>query len=1011
MANRYSVASGLASAPSTWDGGATVPVSGDRVLISAGHTVTLNGAFEWGDDSAATVVVNGVSTTASIFVVGTLAASQSVSSQLTCNGQIMIVDNGGSYAAGTVASPLPLGINHTLVLNKSSVLAANKYNMQVHSSLNYQGKLSLHGFFRRRNTVLIGAVAVNATSAIVADASGWRIGDAIIFAPTDSHSAVDERTILTITPGSGTTATVTFAALTFAHMNDSPVGNFTSNVIVKPFDATAAGRSSVSLISAYTVGGNTGYLHVQNVRLEGCGGDSTSNASRFGMLNIYPNNVIAGANPFDEFSSLAFYCFGSYTSPNTTSQLNLLNARSRIQARDLAFFSQLGNVHSVTEYSGCVIDWFDSAVYRTGSTGVLTGYSQGGVGCTHKRMKFFGVSGYGVSASTSFSSLYEDCIFGPSGTYNMVAAVSVSDFKFVRCDFGFTFGAGFATRSVDFSSSVASGVVTFEDCKFHPSILDRPVYMKQTSPTAKIVSTNRNTDVTSHQIHKASGSIWRDDVMKTRSVSSIKMVPDQPIPVVFPVTQEIKFQAKSGVPQKVIGYLRRDATYGALTQPFVTLSGGGIAPVTYTMTGGGDQWERFELTAVQNGAPVETMTLTVSGQSIQNNGSCWLSGIPLSPFVESVRHYGYLFDESSVTRTVNPITVATEAQALAYTGVAVDVVAKKITITAGTANTFSAVYDYLQAWSCLNVDKEVPLTSADGVNFASGYDLTIDGCNVDGVINLSMPSRTLTVLNGGSSAATITHNAGTITRVSVDGLVAGSRLQVFDITNGVELYNGVPSGAFSMNKNWQSDLQIRLRATSCVGLTAFLPWSQVGVFKKGGLSILASQTIDGVYATNAIDGSTVTEYSADYASVQIDISDGDGVTTPQRGYAWFCHITTTAVGIANYFGAFSADDTANYCLHSEIINIKIQNASALPTVLSGARVYRTDGASIFAPGAGAIQADAGKVYVEKLGVPALSSDERAKIMQIQPASDLANSVWSHSFVQKLLTVGKFIGLK
>ncbi len=40
MANRYSIPSGLASAIATWDGAASVPVSGDRVLISHPGTAT-----------------------------------------------------------------------------------------------------------------------------------------------------------------------------------------------------------------------------------------------------------------------------------------------------------------------------------------------------------------------------------------------------------------------------------------------------------------------------------------------------------------------------------------------------------------------------------------------------------------------------------------------------------------------------------------------------------------------------------------------------------------------------------------------------------------------------------------------------------------------------------------------------------------------------------------------------------------------------------------------------------
>ena len=127
MANRYSIGSGLASDVSKWDGGASVPVSGDRVLITVGTTIELDGAYEWGDDGTTTITINGVSTTRSITVVGKLSHSRSVNSSLTCRGGFQI-NSGGEHDIGTVASPIPQGVNATIYVNKSnSSPAIGKY--------------------------------------------------------------------------------------------------------------------------------------------------------------------------------------------------------------------------------------------------------------------------------------------------------------------------------------------------------------------------------------------------------------------------------------------------------------------------------------------------------------------------------------------------------------------------------------------------------------------------------------------------------------------------------------------------------------------------------------------------------------------------------------------------------------------------------------------------------------------------------------------------------------------
>jgi len=109
MATITSAASGLASATTTWVGG-IVPVDLDKVIIAAGHVVTLDGTFTWGDDSVTETIPNGA-----INVSGTLKASRTVNSSLTSRGLILCNYATKALDYGTVADPIPDGITATLI--------------------------------------------------------------------------------------------------------------------------------------------------------------------------------------------------------------------------------------------------------------------------------------------------------------------------------------------------------------------------------------------------------------------------------------------------------------------------------------------------------------------------------------------------------------------------------------------------------------------------------------------------------------------------------------------------------------------------------------------------------------------------------------------------------------------------------------------------------------------------------------------------------------------------------
>jgi hypothetical protein len=197
----------------------------------------------------------------------------------------------------------------------------------------------------------------------------------------------------------------------------------------------------------------------------------------------------------------------------------------------------------------------------------------------------------------------------------------------------------------------------------------------------------------------------------------------------------------------------------------------------------------------------------------------------------------------------------------------------------------------------------------------------------------------------------------------ITGLEAGSRIQVYNVTDSVELINSVvPGSMFAGYVAYSSDKSIRLRATYCSGVTAKDEYQATGTLTSSGAAFTVSQVDDVIYNTAAIDGSTVTEFASDYPNVQVDVTDPDGVTTVQRLHAWWMYNLTTASGIANFFGGLIADDAVNFRIVTSIINLKLDNQNAAPVVFAGGRLYHDEGTTVIAATSGSIQMDPDRVY-------------------------------------------------
>lgn len=349
--------------------------------------------------------------------------------------------------------------------------------------------------------------------------------------------------------------------------------------------------------------------------------------------------------------------------------------------------------------------------------------------------------------------------------------------------------------------------------------------------------------------------------------------------------------------------------------------------------------------------PTETgnLLLKIQGKSAVATAEFFLDGITFPPFNSFSRHYGYEFDFNPYV-TVNPfITQTTEATVAAYTGISINHGTNTITITSD--HSIEEIYDYCYYNLCqtANLAEAEFFTTADGVNYVSTYNLVLNGGDITGSGTLSLGAATLTRTTTETTTVPISYGSGTgyFTNLTVSGLIAGSVVYVYDTTGSVELYRAVVAGtSVAVPILWTgSDHTLEIKVTNNPGTgTAYLPWLGASAITDETPSVTVLQEADVVYNDNAIDGSTVTEFSTDFPNIQIDFSTGVD-TTLQRLYAWLMWRMDATDGILYYFGAMEAADAVNYIIDQAAVDLLLDNTSGVNIRLTGGYLSRKDGSS------------------------------------------------------------------
>lgn len=253
--------------------------------------------------------------------------------------------------------------------------------------------------------------------------------------------------------------------------------------------------------------------------------------------------------------------------------------------------------------------------------------------------------------------------------------------------------------------------------------------------------------------------------------------------------------------------------------------------------------------------------------------------------------------------------------------------------------------------------------------------------------------------------------------VTLSNYVTGSRIQIYDTTNGIELYNDIPAAApqtlwtdsVAASTSGARDIRVRVAYVSGTTAKSFIE-AAIGTVAASGsgiaLSYRVNQTDDDTYNSNAVDGSAVTGITIVEGSTdRVQIAIAGGSVSWAQIYAYQCWWLFDSVGITDDGAFIEAPDTANYIL----TGFKIKNTHAsIPLLITGgygvdstgsvSALYDTTGTSIFPAPAHVVP------YATGSGVTPSDITDIASAS----ATAAATAVWGDS---KALTVPKFLGLK
>lgn len=219
-----------------------------------------------------------------------------------------------------------------------------------------------------------------------------------------------------------------------------------------------------------------------------------------------------------------------------------------------------------------------------------------------------------------------------------------------------------------------------------------------------------------------------------------------------------------------------------------------------------------------------------------------------------------------------------------------------------------------------------PAFVAETISPSVGFKLRV---RIETMVAATTNAQTYLRLDTTSTLADQTNNLYPLdlSPITISGFTLGSRIQLYDTDNLVELYNGVPAASpFTISVPYTTDFDCRVRVMYTTDVTAkeFVEFSETcGI---DGFSRSITQTNDQVYIDNGIDGTAITDIVIDDGALLVEIDSG--LLSWGYIYAYETYWLSTEEGIRDEQRFIQAIDTANYVF----TDFKVKNVTSGPTV-------------------------------------------------------------------------------
>lgn len=167
-------------------------------------------------------------------------------------------------------------------------------------------------------------------------------------------------------------------------------------------------------------------------------------------------------------------------------------------------------------------------------------------------------------------------------------------------------------------------------------------------------------------------------------------------------------------------------------------------------------------------------------------------------------------------------------------------------------------------------------------------------------------------------------------------------------TRNIQYYSWDPaSSAYSSSyTDWEEFATwdtARVRFGELDGATSFKTFAQNAVVSSTGFTVVVDETADSVYASNAIDGSWVTKFTADFVNDEIDLSVASNFTAAEA-YAFYCYTIVGDTWMNQFWDGVDAIDVGNYKIITATLSLKFDNdTTATQRQTDTARIFRDDG--------------------------------------------------------------------